>query len=416
MPISSDTVLIDNVPTDENKPVFGEEIRSKFMLRNGCTFLNHGSFGCVPRHVHERQIRYLTEIESHPDIWFRHSVFDYLRSATEKVANFMGVEAKDTFLLQNVTKATNTVLKSFPFKTGASILITSLTYSAVKSATQVITEQIEGVKAYHLRIPIPIQCEDDIVSKYEDFLDTHPDVKFAIIDHITSPTAIVMPVKRLVSLCHEHNVVTLVDGAHAPGQLRFNIPDLDTDFYTGNLHKWVYTPRGCALLWINPCRRHAWFRPLVTSSKETHGLSSAFSYEGTKDDTAYICAMDGIDFYNWLGGIDAITKYTSELREKGVRYLEEIWGTKRLEVPDHMVAPNMQLIHLPRSHLIGSDLKQNNEAMMRMLVDRYGVQVAFVEVEGEMMVRVSVNIYNTMADFKLLGQAVDHFLNDLERA
>ncbi|KAJ8299890.1 hypothetical protein KUTeg_021409, partial [Tegillarca granosa] len=111
----------------------------------------------------------------------------------------------------------------------------------------------------------------------------------------------VLPVKRLTQLCKQYGVLSMIDGAHAPGQLPLNIPDLDADFYTGNFHKWVYTPRGCAILWIKK-EHHDWVAPLVTSHNYQRGNFLSFFMQGTRDDTPYICVPEALKFYKDMGG------------------------------------------------------------------------------------------------------------------
>jgi selenocysteine lyase/cysteine desulfurase len=120
-------------------------------------------------------------------------------------------------------------------------------------------------------------------------------------DHITSPTALVFPLKKMIAECRKRGVMVLVDAAHAPGQLEINLEDLDPDFYTGNFHKWVYTPRGCAILWIRK-DHHNWCTPLVTSHMYNKGVQLEYRVQGTRDDIPYFLVPDAIEFYQEIGG------------------------------------------------------------------------------------------------------------------
>ncbi|XP_053376757.1 uncharacterized protein LOC123530484 [Mercenaria mercenaria] len=397
---------------DDVVPAFGKDIRKEFMLRENSVFLNHGAYGSIPRYVHERQARYLTELESHPDIWFRYNVCTYLRTSTAKVATFMGIHTEDTFLVQNVTRAINTVLKSFPLQKSDAFLITSLTYVGVKMISAATVARVE--------------------------------------DHITSPSSIVLPVKHIVEVCHQHGMVIVVDAAHIPGQLKVDVQDIDADFYTGNLHKWLFCPRACAFIWTNPKRHHAWFKPLVTSTLDNESLHDAFAHEGTRDDTSYVCSADGIYYYERLGGMfnvllslknlgsistfnvhvykhmmhnlltyfkiiqEKIVQYNSTLMAEGIKYLEEKWGTKCLAIPENMKAPCIRILQLPFiprfSDSLGSEgtdvSKGKNFELKKLILDRFDVSSCVVILEGQLMVRVSTQVYNTMDDFIRLGEAV----------
>lgn len=364
--------------TKEIVPAFGEDIRKEFMLREKSVFLNHGSFGSMPRCVHDRQIRYLAELESHPDNWFRYNMYKYLAVSKAKVAEFMGIHTENTFFLQNVTKAINTVLKTYPLRRGDAYLITSLTYHAVTVTTRATVARKEGAVVYEMNIKFPVTSDDSILEMYEDFLSKHPDVKLSVVDHISSPTSLVLPVKRIVEVCHRHDVVVVVDAAHIPGQLKVDIQDIDADFYTGNLHKWVCCPRSCAFIWTNPKRHHSWFKPLVTSSFDKN-LHDAFAYEGTKDDTPYICSADGIDYYNRIGGLKTVVEYGSTLITNGITYLEQKWGTKRLAIPEHMEAPLLRVLQLPFIPGFSDTLEEEptgvfkgkNLELQKLILDRF---------------------------------------------
>lgn len=215
------------------------------------------------------------------------------------------------------------------------------------------------------------------------------------------------PVKKLVEVCHHHDVIAVVDGAHAPGQIPLNLPDIDADFYTGNLHKWLFTPRGCGFIWMNPKRKKEWFKPLITSTYDDSGLHIQFGYEGTKDDTPYICSVDGLNFFkNRLGGFEKTLPYAAELRHKAIPYLEKRWGTKRLEIPDDMVAPYMQMIKLPYLKGYTDDPENSWRPLMKDLLERFDIQVAVNNVQGELYARLSFPAYVVFEDVVKLGDAI----------
>ena len=124
----------------------------------------------------------------------------------------------------------------------------------------------------------------------------------AILDHITSPSALVLPLKKMIEECRKRGVLVLVDGAHAPGQVEINLEELRPDFYTGNFHKWVFTPRGCAILWVHK-DHHDWCTPLVTSHMYNKGFQLEYGVQGTRDDTPYFLVPDSIQFYKDVGGM-----------------------------------------------------------------------------------------------------------------
>ncbi|WAR31068.1 LCYD1-like protein [Mya arenaria] len=413
--LDDECLNLQSAKMEQPVPDFGPDIRKEFMLKERSVFLNHGSYGGMPKCVHDRQVKYLIELEENPDGWFRNKMYKYLNSTIAVVAEFMGVKKEDTFMIQNITKAANTVLKTFPLKSGDGVLVNTLTYGAVNVATRVTTKAVEGAQTYSFNIDFPIMSEDEIVAKYDEILEKHPEVKLVMVDHIASPTAIVMPVKKIVEVCHKHGKVVFVDAAHIPGQIEADIVDMDADFYAGNLHKWVFCPRSSAFIWRNPNRPHAWFKPLITSHFEHFGIHEAFAFEGTKDDIPYLCAVDGINFLRRLGGVERIRSYCIPLLKEGMAYLEEKWGTKRLNIPENMRAPFQCVIEVPfirgfsdidDKPSVTGIFRGRHYELQNLIFDDYDVQVKVLYINKRCMIRVSVAVYSSMGDFEKLAEAV----------
>lgn len=224
-------------------------------------------------------------------------------------------------------------------------------------------------------------------------------------DHITSSTALLVPVKHLTEVCHRYDVIVLIDGAHTPGQLAVNYADVDADFYTGNFHKWAFTPRGCAVLWQNPRRKHPWFRPLVTSCEHGTTLQEEFGYEGIKDDTSYYSVTEALDFIESVGGLETLSAYNTALKREAFSYLSTAWTTTSISVPASMVAPFMKLLQLPR-------LKDFNETpedagkLQRHIIDKHDADCKIYSRDQKLFVRLSVQIYNNMDDFRKLNSVI----------
>lgn len=252
-----------------------------------------------------------------------------------------------------------------------------------------------------MEIKIPIVSEDTLIQQYDAYLTQHPNIKLVLIDHITSPSAILMPVERLVSVCHSHGAMVMVDGAHAPGQIPLNLKALNADFYTGNMHKWVYTPRGCALLWVRR-DHHSWVHPPVTSWMLNECLDWQFFNQGTRDHIPFICAKHALQFYKAIGGMEKVVSYTSELATWGRDFLAKELGLTLLEVPASMEAPNLRMLKLPSlpAKYTGMDLREAGLQMQEDVYESDDIQTIFDWVDGSLYLRISVQIHNTKDDFR----------------
>ncbi|XP_070531554.1 uncharacterized protein [Ptychodera flava] len=172
-----------------------------------------------------------------------------------------------------------------------------------------------------------------------------------------------------------------------------------------NLHKWVYTPRGAAFLWINP-KHHNIIKPLVTSHNFKQSMQKQFFQQGTQDNSTYLSAPAAIKFYKDIGGMGAVHKYTNSLLEWGIPMLAEAWGTEPLPVPADMRAPNMRMVRLPNCPKKYDVIDQWAEDLLAEIYLKHHVHCAPVEIQGQMFCRVSVNIYSTKEDLMNLRDAV----------
>ncbi|ESP01547.1 hypothetical protein LOTGIDRAFT_139590, partial [Lottia gigantea] len=307
---------------------FGASLKKQeFLLKEKCVHLNHGSYGTVPRRVYEYRLTILKEQEENPDFWYRKIIQKYWNDSKAALCKFVNVKHTDCMVfVENATTGTSAVLKSLKFLKGDIILGTNLTYQGVKNLVQYVGETREGVESRFLEITLPIKTKDDIINLYRDYLKNNKNVKIAVIDYITSPSAILMPVKEIIEVCRQHGVLTLIDGAHSPGQIELNLDELGADFFVGNLHKWLFAPRGCAILYV--AKQHTDKIHVLNSSWHLYeGLNAEFINNGTRDHTPFFCAQASLNFFESIGGFEKVYGYNKKLIREGSDYLMKLWGT-----------------------------------------------------------------------------------------
>ena len=216
----------------------------------------------------------LSECEAFPDKWYRGWARIKYDQNLSRAAEFLGSDVKNMVFLTNPTTAINAIFNSLTFTADDTILCYSHTYNAVRHIVDA-TAQKWGCKVHYADLKLPIQSEDEVVEMFVEPAKSLK-VKIAIIDHISSCSAIKFPVRRIIEGLKALGVLTLVDGAHAPGQIaNLALDQLDADFYTGTLHKWCYATKGTAILWVNP-KHQSWVRPLVTSHNYLKGYQEEF--------------------------------------------------------------------------------------------------------------------------------------------
>jgi len=244
--------------------------------------------------------------------------------------------------------------------------------------------------------PEPEQCIEAIAQAITSR------TKIAILDHITSATALVMPLKEMIAVCHEWGVCVLVDGAHAPGQIAIHLPDLKADWYVGNLHKWYFVPRGCGFLWAAPGREER-LMPNVLSWDIGQRFPLNFAWTGTRDPSNWLAVPAAFDFMDRFGE-STVRDHNHRLLQDGAAVLADLWGS-HVTTPDQMTAA-MTLIPAPDG-LPYPGTEQGRNRLEIDLRDKHNIVVnpAFAH-NSRIWLRMSAQIYNTIEDFQKLGHAV----------
>ena len=375
-------------------PHFGRALRKQFRLEDGVDFLNHGSFGAAPRQVLDAASRWRDQMEANPDHFLRDVLPGALRSAATELGRFLGARGEDLAFVENATSAINAVLRSLDFKPGDEILINSQSYGAVRQAVRHICERT-GAKAVEPHIAVPVTAAASLVPAVS------ARTRLVIVDHISSPTGLIWPVEKFVAAARERSALVLVDGAHAPGQLDLNVPALGADWYTGNCHKWLYAPRGCAFLWARP-ERQAQVHPLAISHGYGKGFIEEFDWPGTRDFSPWLAAGAGVRFIQELGPA-AVRRYCHELAIAAAEKIARAWH-QPLAGPVDMHG-NMTAIRLPGSRQTGGATRDIARKVQSEFMDRHRIAVAIMPIDGTLWARISAQVYNAPEDYERLIKA-----------
>jgi isopenicillin-N epimerase len=261
-------------------------------LDRSVDYLNHGSFGACPRAVLEAQSALRAEMEREPVDFLSGSLARRLEAARRELAAFLEADVENLAFVQNATAGVNAVLRSLEFVPGDEILVTAHTYAACRKTADFVAERT-GAHIVSVDLPFPGTTDDGVVEAV--LRGASGRTRIALIDHVTSPTALVLPVRRLVQELATRGIDTLVDGAHAPGMVPLALEELGAAYYTGNAHKWLCAPKGAAFLYVRRDRQSC-LHPNVISHGYLGGFQAEFDWVGTLDPTPWLSIPEALRY------------------------------------------------------------------------------------------------------------------------
>jgi len=386
---------------------FGRSLLDLFPLDPALTYLNHGTVGVTPRRVLAAQQRFREQMETHPSRFLLRELTPLglglprsdpgrLRAAAAEVAAFVGARGEDLVFVDNATTGANAVLRSLDLRPGDEILVSDHGYGAVTNAA-LFTARERGAQVKTVTVPYPAFDPAALVAVVEAAL--RPRTRLLLIDHITSESALIFPVAELAARARAKGVSVLVDGAHAPGAISLDVPALGVDYYTANLHKWAFAPKGCGFLWAAPSRQAALHPPVISWGLDK-GWVAEFDWVGTRDPSPWLCAPEGLGFLKDLGGA-AVRERNHALAWEGAQALTTRWQTP-LQVAAASLG-TMATVPLPES--LG-DTKDDAARLRDALLFEDGIEVQLHAGRGRLWTRISAQVYNDRSDLDRLGEAV----------
>ena len=379
-------------------------MRELFLLDPDTVFLNHGSFGACPREVFDAQQRWLLEMERNPVEFLGRRSGALLAQARQRLAAELGTDAADLVFIPNATTGVNVVARSLALQPGDEVLATDHEYGACDATWQ---RECARMGAAYRRVEIPLPLDREGFARRVMAAVT-PRTRALFLSHLTSTTALIFPLDELCARARERGLLTVIDGAHAPGHIPLALDALGADFYTGNCHKWLCAPKGSAFLHVRREHQEA-LHATVTSwgyVAGTGGHSGFDAYtgrtvferrlqwQGTRDIAGWLAVPAALDFlarHDWL-------RVRAQCHDTAVALMHRV--ARRCGLPPIGQDDDFgQMVPLPVPH-------QDAEALRRRLFDEHRIEVPVTQHAGRTFVRVSVQGYNTPEDLRVLEQAL----------
>jgi isopenicillin-N epimerase len=367
-------------------------------------YLNHGSFGACPEAILDKQSELRTRLEREPMDFLVRRLPGLLAEARGALAAFVGADGDDLAFVPNATAGVNAVVRSLAFSPGDEILTTDHAYAACKKTLDYVASRT-GARVVVAPVPFPLSSDEDVVSAVLSSVTSH--TRLAMLDHVTSPTALVFPLERLVRELSARGVDAVVDGAHALGMVPLDLGRLGAAYYTANAHKWLCAPKGAAFLHVRKDRQKG-LHPIAISHGYAGGearFKHEFDWTGTVDPTAALCVPDCIAYLGGLlpGGWPALMETNRALALKARAILCEALGVPP-PAPASMIGA-MASVPLPAA-APGSPARRLDRDELANWTRERGVESWFhwwPPTGGGKLVRVSAQLYNTESQFVRLA-------------
>lgn len=385
--------------------------RDAWGLDPDVAMLNHGSFGACPISVLERQSELRSQLERGPVDFLMRRVQPLLDESRRALAKVVGAAAENLVFVANATAGVNCVLRSLDFAPGDEIVIADHGYNACNNVARYVAER-SGAKAVVAEIPVPVTSPDDVVEAVLSRVTKR--TRIVMLDHVTSPTAIVLPVEQVIARLTALGIDSFIDGAHAPGMVPLDIERLGPTYYTGNCHKWLCAPKGAGFLYVRPDRQPG-IQPTIVS----HGYNQprpgynrfqdAFDWPGTADPSAWICVQDAIRFVEGLmpGGLPALMERNRQLATAARRLLCARFGVEGF-CPESMLG-SIAAVRLSDDPAGGPE----PTTQLRLFREhRIEVPVYYFPKSPRRVLRVSAQAYNDLAQYERLCDALAAVLAD----
>ncbi|MSP01713.1 MAG: aminotransferase class V-fold PLP-dependent enzyme [Acetobacteraceae bacterium] len=374
----------------------GKAVRHAWRLDPDFCTVNHGSFGATPDCVLAEQDTWRRRMEAQPTR-FMSTLPAALRATAARLAAFLGANSEDIAFVDNATGGCNAVLRSLSLRPDDEVLVLDHGYGAVRNTVRFVTG-LMGARMTEAAIPFPNATPEDLAAAVAAGLTSR--TRVAVIDHITSASALVLPVDRIAAICHDAGVPILIDGAHGPGQLDLDLNAIGADWYTGNCHKWLCAPKGSAFLWTSPARQ-AETHPTVISHGFGQGYLKEFDWTGTRDPSAVLSIPAAIDFHEQLGG--------ATLRQRNIDLAAEAASlvARRLNTEAILGDPGraMRLVRLP--------VAPGTQALpFRARLLQAGTDAPVHAIGGALWLRLSAFAYNEIEDYTRLADIVAGVLRE----
>lgn len=368
-------------------------MKSQFLLNPEITYLNHGSFGACPKPIFEDYQKWQLALEQQPTQFITKDLPGHLKTSKTALANYINCEVDDFFFVPNPTFAINVIMRSLELRPGDEILASNHEYGAMDRTWHFYCKKA-GAKYIRQEVSLPVVSKAQMI---EDFWKGYSaNTKVIFLNQISSATALIFPVKEICEKAQQLGLIVIVDGAHVPGHIALDLQDIQADFYTGTVHKWMLAPKGCSFLWVKKEFQER-LEPLVVSwGYESEFPKNQFldwhEFNGTKDMSAFLTVPAAVKFLtenDWWAKSGQCKKM---IRDNYQRFCDLLGTNPICPITEEFLG---QMCSIPANTAKPMELKE-------LLIGKYNIEIPVMKINGKIYIRISLNAYNSQADLDKL--------------
>ena len=373
-----------------------------WLIRPDTTYLNHGSFGPPPNCVRQDRRQWIDALDRQPMDFYLRQFEPALEAARQSVAAFVGTSAADLVFVENATYGMNVIADSFPLRPGDEVLLNNHEYGAVHRIWDRACARHQA-KLRVAQLPEKFESKEQIVDCLRS--ETNQNTRLVVFSHITSPTALVMPVAEITAAFKDREIAVCIDGPHAPAQVDLDIDSIGCDFYTASCHKWLSASLGSGFLYVHP----RW-QPVVKPPIQSWGRllpaipntwDEEFTWSGTRDPSPYLSIPAAINFIADQVGLPMFQARSRFLAARIEQMLCAEFGTTPIGNRSDGWYASMAHVPLP----VG-----DHSALQLKLWQEYHIEVPIIHFENRWFIRVSCHLYNNQTQLDTLQFALRKFM------
>lgn len=374
----------------------------KFYLDKNITFLNHGSFGACPKEVIEKYQYWQVELEKQPVEFLIRKSTQLLEFSRQKLADFIHTNAENLVFITNTTYGVNSVVNSLGLSTNDEVITSNHEYGACDRTWELASKQ-KGF--FYKKVEIPIENVTNEIIINQLFEQITNKTKVIFVSHITSSTALIFPIKEICKKAKQLGIITVIDGAHAPGQIDLNLDDIDADIYIGNCHKWMLAPKGSAFIFVKR-ELQVIIRPQTTSwgqlweNAAKSEFIAEFEMHGTRDISAFLTVPTAIDFLeknDWFS-----------LNFNSKKIIEFLYSELSNLLQTKSITDNLSMFKQMYAHKLPQNI--DTIELKKLLYDKYKIEIPITRIENNYFIRASVQAYNKLSDYEHLIESLKKIL------